>query len=82
VGFAGLIGLTIFFPNPILILVLLFGGFESWRRWKSRNTPEAKAFHDIPTRTRVAVAAVYLTLIALLAVGVAETYFQRDLGDV
>jgi Zn-dependent protease len=82
VGFAGLIALTIFFPNPILILVLLFGGFESWRRWKARNTPEAQAFHDIPTRTRVAVALAYLTLIALLAVGVAETYFERGLGDV
>ncbi len=82
VGFAGLIALTIFFPNPILILVLLFGGVESWRRWKARKTPESQAFHDIPTRTRVAVAIVYLTLIALLAVGVAETYFERDLGDV
>jgi Zn-dependent protease len=81
-GFAGLIVLTFFFPNPILILVILFGGFESWRRWKARNTPEAKAFHNIPTRTRIAVAAVYLGLAALLAVGVAETYFERDLGDV
>jgi len=82
VGFAGLIVLTFFFPNPILLLVLLFGGMESWRRWKARNTPESKAFHKIPTRTRVAVAAVYLGLAALLAVGVAETYFERDFGDV
>jgi Zn-dependent protease len=81
-GFVGLIVLTFFFPNPILILVLLFGGIESWRRWKERKTPEAQAYHDIPTRTRVAVAAVYLGLAALLAVGVAETYFERDLGDV
>jgi Zn-dependent protease len=82
VGFAGLIVLTFFFPNPILLLVLLFGGIESWRRWKARNTPEAQKYHDIPTRTRVAVAAAYLGLAALLAVGVAETYFERDLGDV
>ena len=44
----------------ILLLVILFGGMESWRRWKARNTPESQAFHDIPTRTRVLVAAVYL----------------------
>jgi Zn-dependent protease len=81
-GFAGLIALTVFFPNPILILVLLFGGMESWRRWKARNTPEARAFHAVPTRTRVLVATVYLGLAALLAVGVTETYFERDLGDV
>ena len=81
-GFAGLIVLTVFFPNPILLLVILFGGIESWRRWKARNTPESKAFHDIPTRTRVAVAVVYLGLAALLAVGVSETFFERSLSDV
>ena len=82
VGFAGLIALTIFFPNPIMILVLLFGGMESWRRWKQRNTPEARAYHDVPTRTRVLVAATYLGLAALLAVGVAETFFERSLSSV
>ena len=81
-GFAGLIVLTVFFPNPILLLVILLGGFESWRRWKARKTPEAQAYHDIPTRTRVFVAATYLVLAALLAVGVAETYFERDFSDV
>ena len=81
-GFAGLIALTFFFPNPILILVLIFGGLESWRRWKQRNTPEAQAYHAIPARTRVLVAIVYLGLAALLAVGVAETFFERDLSSV
>jgi hypothetical protein len=81
-GFAGLIALTFFFPNPIMLLVLLFGGFESWKRWKNRKSPESQAYHDIPTRTRVYVAATYLLLAALLAVGVTETYLDRDLGDV
>ena len=81
-GFAGLIAMTFFFPNPILILVLIFGGLESWRRWKQRNTPEAQAYHAIPARTRALVAIVYLGLAALLAVGVAETFFERDLSGV
>jgi Zn-dependent protease len=81
-GFAGLIALTVFFPNPILLLVLLFGGLESWRRWKSRNTPESRAFHDIPGRTRALVALTYLGLAALLAVGVYETFLERDFSDV
>jgi Zn-dependent protease len=81
-GFAGLIALTFFFPNPILLLVLIFGGIESWRRWKARNTPEARAYNDIPTRTRVLVAVVYLGLAALLAVGVFETFLERDFCDV
>ncbi len=82
VGYAGLIVLTVFFPNPIMLLVLVFGGFETWRRWKARNTPEARAYHRIPGRTRALVAIVYLGLAAALAVGVAETYFERDFGDV
>jgi len=82
VGFAALVALTVFFPNPIMLLVLLFGGLETWRRWKARKTPEARAFHDIPTRTRVLVAIVYLGLAALLAVGVAETFLEKDFSDV
>ena len=81
-GFAGLVALTFFFPNPILLLVLIFGGIESWRRWKARNTPEGRAYHDIPARTRALVAAVYLGLAALLAVGVFETFLERDFSDV
>ena len=82
VGFAGLIALTFFFPNPILLLVLLFGGIESWRRWKERNTPKGRAYNRVPPRMRALVAVVYLSLAALLGVGVAETYFERDLSDV
>jgi Zn-dependent protease len=81
-GFAGLVALTIVAPNPILILIVIIGGFESWRRWKARNTPESQAYHDIPARTRAWVAVVYLALAALLALGVAETFLERDFGDV
>ena len=80
-GFAGLIAMTIFFPNPILILIVLLGGYESWRRFKQRNTPEGRAYHAIPARTRALVAIVYLGLIAALALGVYETHLVRDFGD-
>jgi Zn-dependent protease len=79
VGLVGLVALAFFFPNPILFLVLVFGGMESWRRWKLRNTPEGRAYHAIPARTRALVAATYLGLAALLAVGVAETFLSRGI---
>ena len=79
-GFAALVALAFFFPNPILLLVIVFGGLESWRRWKLRHTPEGRAYHAIPGRTRALVAAAYIGLAALLAVGVAETYFPRSIG--
>ena len=78
-GFASLIVLMFFFPNPILLLVIIFGGLETWRRWKQRNTPEGRAYNRVPVRTRALVAATYLALAAVLAAGVAETYFERSL---
>jgi Zn-dependent protease len=78
-GFAALIALMFFFPNPILLLVIIFGGIETWRRWKQRNTPEGRAYNRVPARTRALVAATYLGLAAVLAAGVAETYFERSL---
>jgi Zn-dependent protease len=82
VGLAGLIAMMFFFPSPILILILLLGGLESWRRWQARNTPEGRAYHRIPTRTRVLVAATYLVLIVALAIGVSATHLPRGLSDV
>ena len=79
VGLAGLIALTIFYPSPILFLILIFGGMESWRRWKARATPEGRSYYAVPTRTRLLVAATYLGLAAALSVGVAETFFSRGI---
>jgi Zn-dependent protease len=82
VGYAGLVALTFAFPNPIMILILLLGGMETYKRFKARNSPEAKAFHDIPRSTRIGVAVVYLALAALLALGMSETFLERDFSDV
>ncbi|HEX3562358.1 MAG TPA: site-2 protease family protein [Solirubrobacterales bacterium] len=82
VGFAGLVAMVFFFPSPILLIILLLGGMESWRRWKTRNTPEGRAYHRIPTRTRVLVAATYLLLIAALAAGTSLTHLPRGFSHV
>jgi Zn-dependent protease len=81
-GYAGLVALTFAFPNPIMILILLLGGMETYKRFKARNTPESKAFHNIPRSTRFGVAVVYLGLAALLALGMHETFLERDFSDV
>ena len=81
VGFALLIAATVAFPNPVLILILLFGGLETWRRWKQRNTPEGRAFHRVTPRTRAAVAVVYLGLATALAVGMDVSFLDRELSD-
>jgi Zn-dependent protease len=82
VGYALLVAATVAFPNPIMLLILLVGGLETWRRWKARKTPEARAFHRVAPATRVAVAAVYLGLAVALAVGMDVAFIERDFGDV
>jgi len=71
---------TVVFLGPfMLIFVALLGGPELYHRFKNRNSDESRAFHSVPTSTKVAVGIVYLTLAALLVVGVAETYVPRTL---
>ncbi len=82
VGYGLLVAATVAFPNPVMLLVLLFGGLETWRRWRVRKTPEAREFHRVRPATRLAVAAVYLGLAAALAVGMDATFIERDFGDV
>ncbi len=82
VGYALLVAATIAFPNPVMILILLLGGLETWRRWQERNTPAVREFHRVPRGTRIVVAVVYLGLAAALALGVDATHIQRDFGDV
>src|SRR5689334_22441463 len=71
---------TVMFLGPfMLFFVLLLGGPELYHRFKNRHSEESRDFHSVSTRTKVAVAAVYLSLAAMLVVGVAETYVHRAL---
>ncbi|MGI8945694.1 MAG: site-2 protease family protein [Thermoleophilaceae bacterium] len=82
VGFAGLVALAFVAPNPVILLILVFGGLETWRRFKTRNDPERREYHRVSRRTRLAVAAVYIGLAVLLTIGMDATFVERDFGDV
>lgn len=73
-GIGTMVALLFVMPNPILILVAVLGGMELWRRWKTRNTPEGRAYHKIDLRHRVMVGLVYIGLVAVLALLMAATY--------
>ena len=83
VGFAAMIGVAVVFPNPIILLILLLGGFETWRRWKQRRagSEEQQAYYRVPPAARLAVAAVYVGLIVALAIGLDATHLTRTLSD-
>ena len=82
VGFAALIPLVFIFPNPIILLIVLIGGFETYKRWTQRRsgTPEQRAYYRVRPLDRALVAAVYLSLIALLVVGMSATNLPRTFG--
>jgi Zn-dependent protease len=82
VGYVLLIAVTVAFPNPIMLLILVLGGLETWRRWRDRKSPEGRAYYNVPLHARILVAATYIALIALLTFGMAETHVQRNFGDV
>jgi Zn-dependent protease len=79
VGFVALIPLLIFFPNPIFLLILIFGGYETYKRWKLRRSGgEAQdAYYRVRPLHRALVAAVYLGLIGLLVVAMHATTLTR-----
>ena len=79
IGFVLLVGIMFVYPTPIAILVLLFGGFETYRRWKQRGSPESQRYYQVKPATRLAVAVVYVGLAAALGVGMNLTHLERTL---
>src|ERR671935_2128596 len=77
VGLALIVVAAILFPSPIILLIVVFGGLETWRRWQARKSPEMKSYHQVSRGTRLAVGAVYLSLALLLGVGIHFTHFPR-----
>src|SRR5437764_585728 len=78
-GFAAMIPLAIVFPNPIILLILVFAGYETYKRWRLRKAggEQQRAYYRVRPLDRALVAAVYLSLIALLVVGMDATHLPR-----
>jgi Zn-dependent protease len=84
VGLAAMITLVFVVPNPIIILIALFTMFETYRRWKNRKKGEEgnAEYYKVRPLHRLAVFAVYMTLVVLLSVGMYATYVERTFSDV
>lgn len=80
-GFGAMVFMVFTFPNPIIILIAIFGGMETYRRWKGRKQGEEgnADYYKVSPRGRIAVGAVYLGLIVSLVVGMDLTFVERDL---
>jgi Zn-dependent protease len=81
-GFLGMVALAILFPNPIILIIVVFAGYETYRRWQMRRSgsQEQLAYYNVRARDRWLVAAVYLGLVGLLVIGMDATHLARTLG--
>ncbi len=82
-GFGALVAMAILEPgNPILLIIVVFAGFQSWHRWQQRKTRslEQAAYYRVAPRDRMLVGAVYIGLIALLVFGMHETHILTSGG--
>jgi Zn-dependent protease len=74
-GLLLMVGLVVVSPNPILIIIVVLGALELWRRWRERG--ERAEYYALETWQRAVVAVVYIGLIAVLAVAVSATHVER-----
>ena len=80
VGFGAMLALFIVAPNPILVLILLLGGMETWRRWKTRRQGSEgnEAYYNVKPIHRLMVGIVFVGLIAVCAFGMDLTFVDRS----
>jgi len=70
-GLGAMVALLFATKNPFLLIFVLLGGMETWRRWQLRGTKSLQqaAYYRVSPRHRVVVGSVYIGLIVLLAIG-------------
>ncbi len=75
-GFGVLVAMVLVVPNPILLIIVVFAGYETYRRWKMRKSGslEQAAYYRVAPRHRLMVASVYIGLVVLLAFGMHEAH--------
>jgi Zn-dependent protease len=75
-GLAALAGLMFLHPSPFLILILVIGGLDAWRRWRGRSYGGAAAasYYAVLPWQRAAVAVTYVGLIGVLVIAMHASY--------
>lgn len=81
-GIAAMLALLLLTGNPFLLIFLVLGAMETWRRWKLRSSRslEQAAYYRVSRRARLGVGAVYIGLIVLLAAGMEHAYVLSSGG--
>jgi Zn-dependent protease len=76
VGLLMMVGLVVLNPNPLLLIIVLLGGLDLWRRWRERGA--AGDYYRLTVAQRATVGVVYLSLVVVLALAMSATYVERE----
>ena len=72
-----LVALFFWHPSPLLILIAIFAVPSLIAAWRyDPDSPEARAYRDVPANIRAEYAIMYLGLAALLAVMASNVYAE------
>lgn len=70
-----LLGLVfLWYPSPILILVMLLAAPSVWSAWRAWRRGETGRYYDVPNALRVRYAGYYLALLVFLALMAFRTH--------
>ncbi|MGN6472514.1 MAG: site-2 protease family protein [Mycobacteriales bacterium] len=78
-GLLAILGLEIYRPSPVLLILLVFGGWELWRRWRGRASYESQTYFALEPRQRRRIGLAYVALIVVIVLGMHATYTARAL---
>ncbi len=82
-GMPVLVGLFLWRPSPMLILVAILAAPNVWKAIKfDRNAPENIAYYDVPAQMRLNYGLAYLALAAYLAVMTGEVHEMLESAGV
>jgi Zn-dependent protease len=81
-GLGAMVVLLLITGNTFLLIFIVLGAMETWRRWKLRSTRslEQAAYYRVSPRNRLLVGTVYIGLIVALAIGMETAYVLTSGG--
>jgi Zn-dependent protease len=77
VGLAVLLAVEIRHPSPLLLLILLFGGYQTWRRYKGSDAEAVRRYRSLRPDKRLRVGLLYAALVAAGVWGSGHFYIKR-----
>jgi Zn-dependent protease len=74
IGLGVMVFLLLVTHNSFLLIFVLFGGYDTYRRWKLRKTgsPQQAAYYRVAPAARLLVGLVYVGLIVALVLGMLD----------